>query len=514
MGFNVIFFTSAPSPDNFTRGYGAYRLATELRKIGFSVLTVDFSSALSEENFDKILDSAIDDTTLMVGFSTTWFPHYNKNSRQNSWTWGEKSGVTKPDAEWHPVSEDWYRNSLAFRISNGELSYFVKKIKNKNSKVKVVVGGAKSSEYVTEPDIDNVFIGYSENQLVDYIRAISKTGPLRIFNKIINYDIKATSGSFEFKTSFTEYVETDCIKPGERLTIEFSRGCIFNCTFCSFLHRNQNTKDFLKYKETLRHELMENWTKWGVYDYTITDDTFNDYTEKLILIKEVIDTLPFKPVFSFAFIRIDLVTPEQAQLIKDIGVTGVFIGLDAWGKEPAKAIRKSGNLEKIFRCFKTAKECWGDVVHNTTNIVVGLPNDTVEGIYESADWYIEEGHKYIDKLTYYSFILRSPEESDIYKSRSIIDAEPDKWGYSFPDEENPYYWERNNGNIKNSKQSHELMLEVMNKVKPYFRRRLDKYWNQFYDGSATAPQMYYRLTVEDYFPRLLNVLSKYKNSSN
>ena len=54
MPYNVILFTDTPNPENFTRGYGAYRIASEIRKHGYTVLTVDFASALDEETFAEI----------------------------------------------------------------------------------------------------------------------------------------------------------------------------------------------------------------------------------------------------------------------------------------------------------------------------------------------------------------------------------------------------------------------------------------------------------------------------
>ena len=514
MGFNVILFTDAPSPDNFTRGYGAYRIATEIRKLGYSVLTVDFSSALTEETFDQILDLSIDESTLFVGFSTTWFPHFSDNGKQNRWLWGEKT-VTNKTTNWNPTEKHWYYDSVSYRISSGELSVFVSKIKNRNPNTKVVLGGCKSAEYIKDESVDNIFIGYSENQIVDYIKSITKSGPLRIFNKIVDYDIKANNGSFVFKESFTEYVETDCLLPEERLTIEFSRGCIFNCTFCSFLHKNQNTKDYIKYKEILRQELMDNWTKWGVYKYAITDDTFNDHTEKLELINEVVQSLPFKPIFSFAFIRIDLITPEQAKLIKDIGVTAVFIGIDAWGKEPASVIKKSGNMEKIFKCFKIAKEYWGDSIHVTSNLIIGLPYDTEQNVKDSVNWFITEGKNYMNKLSYYSFVIRTPLDIDQYQTVSDIQKAPDTWGYSFPDPENIYYWENNTGDIKTSTRAQELMIDAMNTVRPHYNKTEITGWNELYanDEDIDSSEMFRRLTVEGYFPRLINVLSKYKRTS-
>ena len=498
MKYNVLLFTDAPNPENFTRGYGAYRIAHEIRQLGYSVLTIDFSSAMDDIIFNKIIDLAVGEETIFVGFSTTWFPLAGNILKNNKFKVGEKS-LSKHDS----LHNDWFYNSVAYRISRGELGYFTKIIKSKNPKIKVVVGGAKASDYVTDQSIDNVFIGYSENQVIDYIKSITGLGPKRIFNKVINYDTNANNGEFNFNNSFTDYVETDCINSHERLTIEFSRGCIFNCAFCSFPHRNQNTKNYTKYKEVLTHEFMNNWNKWGITKYVITDDTFNDYTEKLKAIHEVILSLPFKPVFYFAFIRMDLMTEEQAILLKAIGLKTAFYGLDAWEATTAKSIGK--NSPKKIKGLQNAKQVWGNDVYISAYIIIGLPHDTIEGIHESAEWYITEGHKLIDNLKYVSHAINPPSSASQYQFLSRIEEDPAAWGYTFPKADDLTYWERNNGTILSKTIADSLMLIANEKVTPFNNAKIID-WNDMYDGKDPT-EMYYKLTHEDYFPKLLNVLS-------
>lgn len=510
MPYNVILFTDIPNPDHFTRGYGAYRLASEIRKYGYSVLTVDFSSVIDEALYQEIIEKAVDDSTLVVGFSTTWFP-YIKKEINSKYIIGQKSRTVDSSTDFDERT-NWYATSVTNRIASGELSVFAKIVKNKNPKTKIIIGGAKSSEYITDPAADNVFIGYSENQIVDYLNSLSGQGPKRIFNKIINYDTKAVIGDFDIRTGFTEYVDTDCILPEELLTFEFSRGCIFNCTFCSMAHRNQDTRDFIKYKDTIRTELMNNWTKWRVYKYTITDDTFNDYTEKLELINEVIKELPFKPIFSWAYARVDLIGqhPKQAQLLKDIGIKEVYYGLETWNDITAKAIRKGGKKSRKIESMKIAKECWGDDVILSAGIVIGLPYDTVESVNEVVDWYIAEGHKVIDNLKFVTLTIFPDDGTNQHKFLSDIETDPLKFNYSFPDPINrPYHWVRNDsGDIKDKDQAFELMIAANKKVKPYYNQNRRGSWDNFkyYKNGENAAQMYYRFVTEYYFPTLLEKL--------
>lgn len=512
-GYNVIIFTDTPSTDWFSRGYGAYRMASEVRKNGYTALVIDFSSSLNWEMFCKIIDKTVTEETLTVGFSTTWFPYRHKKIKNPRYVVGPKSLGISSEIDFDPVKHAWYYDSLSYSISHNNIKKYTDYIRNKNAKCKITVGGAKSNEYIFEPEFDYVFIGYSENQFIEFLDSLSKKN-YRIFNKIINYDVKAQIGKFNFNQSVTEYVDTDCLQHNEILTIEFSRGCIFNCSFCSFPHRNQDTREYVKYKEIIRKELLDNWSKWGVYRYVITDDTFNDYTDKLVLINEVIQSLPFRPEF-WAYVRLDLVArhPEQAQLLKDIGVKEAYYGLEAWSDLTAKSIKKGGSRDKKIEGIRIAKECWGDDVYIVSSIIIGLPNDTVEDIVESANWYVTEGYKYIDLFAYVSLTLYHKDETWDYKFHSDIEDNLEKYGYSFVDYENaPLEWHRTDlGNIHSKTQADDLMVQYNKIVSPYHRDSFCWSWKQVFDydpdRSNKAPtDLYYEHVTKYYWPRVFEKL--------
>ena len=81
--YNVILFTDTPGADWLSRGYGSYRLATEIREAGFTVLTVEYGSSLTWDRYKEIIDLTVGNDTLVVGFSTTWFPYRNLNKINN-----------------------------------------------------------------------------------------------------------------------------------------------------------------------------------------------------------------------------------------------------------------------------------------------------------------------------------------------------------------------------------------------------------------------------------------------
>lgn len=531
--YNVILFTDTPSTEWLSRGYGAYRLASELRENGYTVLTVEYASSLTLERYKKIIDKAVGSETLLVGFSTTWFPYRELNKINPRYSVGFKSRKVNEKTDFIKEKHPWYYESLSHCFALEDTAPWIDYVKQKNPNIKCIVGGAKSNEYVFEKNIDHVFIGFSETMIIDFIDNLAgKVKPKRWFNKIIDHDIKAQDPKWDFKAHTTTYVDTDCLVPGELLTIEFARGCIFNCSFCSYPHRGQKTKDFIKYKEIIRAELMDNWERWGCTRYMITDDTFNDSTEKLEYIKEIIDTLPFKPKF-WAYCRMDLFykNPKQIQLMKDIGVTEVYYGMETWHDKTAMVINKGGKLENKIKSLKMAKEVWGDDVYVTVGLVAGLPHDTIQSVQDASEWFMNEGHNYIDWFNVCSLTVYPPVGELKYKFNSDIEDNLDEYGYSFPIvDEDPMEWHRDDdGDISSKSIADGLMHEWMDKLYSYQKVR-DQFWFQSaltvlderfdYEWLRTAtpeergsvlsdyaPTEYYkRYTDEYYWPKLFSIL--------
>ena len=508
--YNAIIFSDCAGVDWFSRGYGAYRMASELRSNGYTALVVDFTCAMSMDMYKEIIDKAVGDDTIFVGFSVTWFPYRHEARPNGRYVVGTRT-LKEPDP-WDDFStkhHDWYREGLSYRFSGDGINEYIDYIRAKNPKVKVICGGGKSYEYVHEPAFDNVFIGYSENQLIEWVNSVSKRGARRIFNKIVNHDTKGQVGDFNFNAEVTEYMPIDNIHNEEVMIIEMSRGCIFNCSFCSYPHRNQDTREYIKYKETLRKELMNNWEKWGTYKYLITDDTFNDHTEKLVLINEVIQSLPFKPIF-WAYIRMDLIGahPEQAQLLKDIGLVELYWGLETWCDETSKAIKKGGSLKTKLRGLRHARQVWGDDIYVTAGIVIGLPYDTTESLEAVAEWYKEEGKDLIHLLTFWPLSIRAENSVNQFVFTSDIEDNLAKYGYTVPSD---LTWTRSNGNINSKEQADELMFK--------YNEELGKLWTVkrvIWDYSTfeklwpadSRTEVIHNFITKHYYPHLIGDLRK------
>jgi hypothetical protein len=441
--YDIIFFADIAYAEMCSRSYAVHRLATDLRAIGYKVLCVHYCSTLTYDKYLEILDSAIGNNTLVVGFSTTWFPYkqtYAKLANNSR----DINRNTSTYCEYTQEETPWFFESLSWNFTQHSTKPWIDAIKERNSNVKVVVGGTKAGQHAEDPNIDHVVIGLGDTMMLDLVRAVSTGKPME---KVLDYDNTAQKDpNWDFKDSSTKYIPEDLVLPTEYLGIEFSRGCIFKCAFCSFpLIGQSHTREYVKYKNIIYNELLENYEKWGIKRYFIIDDTFNDSVEKLQMIKEVVDMLPFKPSF-WAYVRIDLIGshPEMAQLMLDIGIEEVNYGLETLKEETGRLINK-GNPKMKKLGLKIAREVWGDRVRVTVNYILGLPKESSKDIKDAVDWYISEGHKYIDRF-YFNTLTLSAKIVDKYASVSELERNKEKFGYKLdPIESDPLNCTKDDG---------------------------------------------------------------------
>lgn len=483
MTYDIVIFTDIADRLYPQRGLGAYKIAHEARRHGYSALVVDFSSAIDFKDFKNIIDKSVGENTRCVGFSNTWFP-FRMYGGANYIT-GVMTGLGS-------------KIGLSTDFAQNRVKQYIDYIKKVNPNTDCIIGGAKTFEYINDNEWDRIFIGYSENHFIDYLNGKD--------NKTFMYDMKGKNGAFNFSAHTVDYQDTDCLMPEDVLTLEVSRGCIFKCVFCSYPHRGQNTKEYTKYQDVIYNELKNNYDKWGVYKYYITDDTFNDYTPKLELLKEVVESLNFDPMFE-AYVRMDIVAKQkhQAQLMYDIGVRNVYYGLETWNDTTSKIIKKGDNKQRKIEGIRNCHEVWQGDVHVNVGYVVGLPEDNEQDCEDVIQWYREEGKNYIHNLTFNALVIKDVPEFNQYLFNSDIDSNPKLYNYSV----NGLSWKRNDsGDINTYEKAEMIAKKCGDKVRssnlwPPNVWKPTELWDVYCEG-AEDPLIHFFENY--YYPNLLRCL--------
>jgi hypothetical protein len=484
-GFDVILITDTSEYPAWFRGTGAHRLANHLRINGYTCLVIDFSSALSFEQWKEICEYAINSNTKLLGFSTTWWPYRSVKDKEAVINLNDL-GKSKDEKEY-----SYHLNGLTQSAVEGNLSPWILEAKRHNPKIKTFVGGPKIDFYRDIP-ADHFIVGFGETQILDLLRDNK-----RIWPRIINHDKNAADQSFNFKSSQILYTELDFIRPDDILTIEFTRGCKFKCSFCSYplIGRKNVVEESLKESDVIYKEFIENYDRWGVTKYWVADDTFNDSTEKLEKILNVVKKLPFVPKFR-AYTRLDVMSNnfEQVHLLKDIGLTDTWIGVDSMHPKASKVIGKGMNTEKKKSLIYKVGEVWKNDVNIKVGYIVGLPGEDSLFVIDIVDWFLDRDNP-VNQLNLNPLRILPPLDALANTSRSDIDLNYEKYGYLIPNLNKFWEWTKNDGtDLTSFTQTAQLCSELSKKIK--LRPKKEE---TFYRTGVKNPK-------EDYFDLLIDKL--------
>jgi radical SAM superfamily enzyme YgiQ (UPF0313 family) len=414
---NEILLFTGLSFDEFSRGAGAYRIATELRKNGYEVQVIDMYPILSKVGLyliEKIIDKYVTKNTLWVGFSTTFFALNRDNHKAKNLH-----------------KRDFIENGLMF--SYEEALSLKNKITSRSPGCKIVIGGNNSNRYDFLGIVDVYVQGYADTTVVEisqWMQGKNHFIPL-VKNPdgsvSVTHDIKGDR--FNFNSSEIIFTKQDHIFDKEALPIEISRGCLFSCTFCHHPLLGKKKLDYIRDAEKIREELIRNYEMFGTTTYMFADDTFNDSVEKLeILYNHVFSKLPFKIQFH-CYCRLDLIAahPESIELLENIGLGGIFFGVESLNYESAKFVGKGIKTEKAIDTLHLLHERWKNKINITVSGIVGLPHETEKSVTEWLD-YLSSPTAPLDTLLVFPLFIHR-ENHHIWQSD--FEQNFEKYGYSW-----------------------------------------------------------------------------------
>jgi len=493
--FDVIMVGDSPTYPNWSRSYGTHRLASHLRLHGFSVLVIDFCSAMDLQIWQSICDSAIGENTQLVGFSTTWLPYRTTFSSTN------KLEVTLDPHNWisgHNNNDIFDRNSFTFHAATGNAKSWIDIVKEKNKKIKIVLGGSRLDHYLDFP-ADYFVSGLGENQLIDLL-----TQPKRIWPTIIKHDVNSNIRDWGWTSSTTSYTEHDQITPDEILSLEIARGCKFKCSFCSYpLIGQKDIAAYLKTEETLYHEVLDNYNAWGTTKYFVVDDTLNDSIEKLEMLVRINQQLPFD-LQLHCYLRLDIIATQsrQLELIPASGIVSGLIGIESFHPVASKVSGKGMDSSRRKRTLYAMRDAWGDRVSLTGTFIVGLPGEDSVSLKSELAWLLKKDCPINNNASFTTLIINPP-RPDSYIIGSELDKNPQAFGYETPDPNNPTHWTKDDGTDINSFFDARKLSDELNKQYGFIRSLRQKQYQGHveYENVQKDP-------IKEYFGPLINMLNK------
>lgn len=372
-----------------SRPLGPYRIAHFLREHNFDVEVIEYALFWSLEELKELARSRITKESVFIGTSHLFYAY------------------------------------------SDTIEIFLKWIKDEYPHITIISGSAANPGFESQA-IDFYIRGYGEQALLALLNYVSGNGSRPKFNlqfpnkKII--DAIHSYPAYPLKSLNVIYEDRDFLNSNEWLGIEFSRGCKFKCAFCNYPILGVKG-DYSRDAEDSYIQLRDAYDRFGITKYIISDDTFNDRTDKIIKFADVTDRLNFNPWYS-AFIRADLLSsrkPDREELVR-MGVNGHYYGIESFNYESAKSIGKGLHPDKIKEGILSSKQFFdkhsSQPFRATVGLIIGLPYETFDTLKLTKQWLIEnwQGQSFVT----WGLEIYNP---DGVENNSTLSIDYKKYGY-------------------------------------------------------------------------------------
>ena len=371
------------------RSVGAYRIATALDQIGCKSKVLDYFFHISYEYQTKLLKKYVTHDTKIVGISATNLRGNTKNNGQHSLFDKFKFLGSKS-------------NSIVYYHEN--LKNIILFLKTNYPNLKIVIGGGQMTNVKKEGlefidnYIDCIFTGESDVAIQEYYKYLNGDTSLdystewnlgkfsKSFKKTkVIHSEKNYPLSKEFVASEL-YIDHKSINsdllPYEWLFVEISRGCIFNCYFCSYKHSNKRRS-----VESIREEIIRNYNEFGITKFRLMDDTFNDNKRKVIEICDMFNSLPFEPEWhSYARTDVLSVHPDLIDRMYASGCRYLKFGLESNNNTALKHANKMLDHERNEEVINNIYEKTNGDLYTHSNFIIGLPYETINSQLKTFEW--------------------------------------------------------------------------------------------------------------------------------
>lgn len=367
---------------------GGYRIATFLRSHSWDVEVIDFVMHWTIDELKEIITSRISLDTKFVGFATMW----------SMW--------------------------------NQHVETILKWIKNTYPDMITIIGGQQCQ--MIDSSADYFINGYGENAILALARHhfSNSTQGLKFDQwwltqnkKVLRHD---DYPSAPMKSLLVSYEPRDFVAEQEWLPMEFSRGCKFECKFCNYPILGVKS-DYSRDADDFDRHVRELYDQFGVTNYYVCDETFNDSVEKMQKFANVVKRLDFSPYFS-GFVRGDLmvIRPQDRELLAQIGFFGQYYGIETMNHLSGKLIGKGMHPDKLMpgilelrSYFKSIGPYRGDI-----SLIVGLPEETEETAMAAVQWLYDNWQG----EAVYVWPLGLPQDQRLNKLNALS-RDRDKYGY-------------------------------------------------------------------------------------
>lgn len=206
------------------------------------------------------------------------------------------------------------------------------------------------------------------------------------------------------------------IKKRVYASVNFSRGCVYNCIFCNS-PRQWKRRVVHRSAENIIAELKELVNKYNVNTFYVRDEVFTLNKSNVIKICEGIIKEKLELNW-FCYARADHLDEEILTMMKKAGCKLVKIGVETGDPEIMKLIKKGETLETIEEAFKLAHKVG---LYTHASFMIGHPWDSYKTVMKTIDF----AKKLNADTTAFPIMIPFPgtEVWDIAKEENLLSTE-------------------------------------------------------------------------------------------
>lgn len=286
-----------------------------------------------------------------------------------------------------------------------------------------VIGGphvtfAQHETLLQSPWIDAAVIGEGERTLIELVRAVEQgqdigSVPGIAFaedGRVVESPARARIENLdELPMPARELLPMARYRAlGTPCTIITSRGCPFECIFCSG-RRMFGPRVRFRNPGLVVDEIEKIQRDFGPGKINIVDDTFTLNHDHARAVCEEMLRRNLEVSWS-VFARVDRINEELSQVMKRAGCEWMLFGVESADEGILKTIKKGISTETVERAVKTATEAGINVFNS---FILGLPGESWDTAINSMSFADDLLHKYGAK---YGFHMLSPlPGTDLYE---------------------------------------------------------------------------------------------------
>ncbi len=264
-------------------------------------------------------------------------------------------------------------------------------LRKMNPSMKIFIGGAQVNKDDAKFDFENLnidaaIIGEGEESVEELLDFFQGTYTKKFIPGVI---LREEDGSLTLgperpllkmkNLPSPDFSDFDFSKyTGQNIPIEFSRGCIASCTFCSETNFwvSFRTKTALQIVDEMELHVKNH----GISDFRIVDSLMNGNHR---LLESMVDLILERSLVVGwnGFCRIDKkLTPELLRKMKKAGCHTVNYGIESGSQNVLNLMKKQYTVKEIYRCVKDTYEAG---IHVDSQILIGFPGESWFNFFET-----------------------------------------------------------------------------------------------------------------------------------